>query len=331
MLTLKALLSIPAVLSTAILAHALATPEFIRIDPNDVNSTITVSLTGGERCKKKELRAIHDGFVEMTQLFQAATKLDWNGPAERDFFGTRERLGNYTALVEGNLRRASQYPFLDANTTQIHVRCDDPLEKCRECSRKDGNHVAYNIGNEAHINFCDSFSDMPMLNIAVDTKSSLDMLAYYNRATIWARQLMHISNVGVGIVEKAVADSQSGPHTPWRTYTYTGPLNTSALAGVADDHPDTKGPNNIRALKYAYGVNRAKLLAVLSTQMPYDALNNPENYALYAQARYVMNKKGFYPNLPVMQFDDEMAVLANEQLQDGPRPRFGCFIKPDVA
>jgi hypothetical protein len=155
---------------------------------------------------------------------------------------------------------------------------------------------------------------------------------YYNRATIWARMVMHIGDVGVAIVEKAIparANSTSGRE--WETITTEGAMNTTVLAGVLNDRPDGNGPNDIQTLKYAYGVTRAKLLAVLSTQMPYDAANNAENYALYAQARYVLQNKGFYPNVPVMDFPNELSVLTNEQLQDGERSKYAYFASSDVV
>ncbi|KAF2465869.1 uncharacterized protein BDR25DRAFT_294415 [Lindgomyces ingoldianus] len=339
MLTLSTLLSLPVFLSTTIIAHALAAPELTYRDNKDDNDNLAASLTGGEKCDKKELKAIQEGFVEMNKLFQASIKVNWNRSAEQEFFGKPERLQNYTAMVEANLLRASQYSYLQGNTTRnpdIHVRCDDPMKKCQECTRKEGKHVAYTIGNDPHINFCERYFDLPKLDDAVEKAagnltSNLEIMSYYNRATAWARQVMHISAVGVGVVEKAVVNSQSQTTFVWTTYQYTGPLNVSFLAGVKNEHPDTNGPNNIEALKYGYGANRAKLLAVLSTQMPYDALNNPDNYALYAQARYVMEKKGLYPNFPVMQFDDEMEVLSNEQLQDGARPRYACFDALDIV
>ena len=108
-------------------------------------------------------------------------------------------------------------------------------------------------------------------------------------------------------------------------------MNTSVLAGVLNERPDMGGPDHVQTLKYAYGATRAKLLAVLSTQMPYDATNNAENYALYAQARYVMREKGFYPSLPIMDFPNEATVLTNENLQDGERIRHAYFDMTDVV
>jgi hypothetical protein len=95
-------------------------------------------------------------------------------------------------------------------------------------------------------------------------------------------------------------------------------------------HPQTAGPNNIQALKYAYGATRSKLLATLSTQEPYDTANNAESYALYAQARYVLAKKEFYPNMPVIEFTNEASLLANNQLQEGEKKRYACYDASDV-
>jgi len=108
-------------------------------------------------------------------------------------------------------------------------------------------------------------------------------------------------------------------------------MNTTVLAGVLNDRPDGPPGQAVQTLKFAYGVVRAKLLAVLSTQMPYDAANNAENYALYAQARYILKKKAFYPNVPVMDFPNELSVLTNEQLQDGERWKYAFFDSSDVV
>ena len=140
---------------------------------------------------------------------------------------------------------------------------------------------------------------------------------------------MHISAVGTAIVEKVVPNVQPNS-SEWTTSISNAAMNTSFLAGVRNEHPKTPGPNDIQALKWAYGATRAKLVAVLSTQEPYDAPNNAENYALFAQARYVMEKKNFYPNLPIVEFDNEATVLANDQLQEGEKQRYACFDQTDV-
>jgi hypothetical protein len=297
-------------------------------------------LTGGEGCSSSDIEDIRDGFIEMTELFQAALPYDPNGQPAVELFGQPLRIANYSSMIESNLQRAAQYANLKGNETvnpDVHVRCDDPNKICKMGNNREGNHVAYNMGNLPMINFCKDYFKMGGLEERVDRKSGNQMEKerlheYYNRATIWARMVMHIGDVGVAIVEKAIparANSTSGRE--WETITTEGAMNTTVLAGVLNDRPDGNGPNDIQTLKYAYGVTRAKLLAVLSTQMPYDAANNAENYALYAQARYVLQNKGFYPNVPVMDFPNELSVLTNEQLQDGERSKYAYFASSDVV
>lgn len=145
--------------------------------------------------------------------------------------------------------------------------------------------------------------------------------------------IMHVSAVGRAVVATTQPNPNPNSTNEWlTTYTARGPMRLSVLAGVSDGKPDTgDAPNDVRELKYAYGVTRAKLLATLSTQTPYDPANNAENYALYALARYVMLRKGFYPDLPIMDFGNDMAVLTNEMIQDGEREKFACFEMPDVV
>ena len=143
--------------------------------------------------------------------------------------------------------------------------------------------------------------------------------------------VMHFAEVGTAVVVKPVANTQPNATSEWSLDISEGPMNTSVLAGVMDAHPDTNGPNNIRILKYAFGVARSKLLATLSTQNAYDAANNAENYALYAQARYIMQKKNFFPNMPIMNFGNDLAVMTNKQIQDGDQKKFACFEMSDVV
>lgn len=143
--------------------------------------------------------------------------------------------------------------------------------------------------------------------------------------------VMHISGVGSAVVATAVPNNQTNSTSEWMVVNSEGPMNTSFLAGVMDARVDTPGPNNVRILKYAYGVTRAKLLASLSTQNPYDAANNAENYALYAQARYIMQEKGFFPNMPIMSLGNDMAILTNSQMQDFDKKKYACFEMTDVV
>lgn len=342
MLTLRALLSLPTLLSIVLVTHAAVPADdgVIAEGKGRAKPELAAALTGGEGCTSSDIEDIRDGFVEMTELFQAALPYDQNGQPAIELFGQPLRIANYSSLIESNLRRAAQYANLKGNETvnpDVHVRCDDPNNICKTGNKREGNHVAYNMGNLPMINFCKDYFKLDGLEERIDEKAGNQMEKerlheYYNRGTLWARMVMHIGGVGVAVVEKAIparANSTSGRE--WETVITEGAMNTTVLAGVLNDRPDGNGPNDVQTLKYAYGVTRSKLLAVLSTQMPYDAANNAENYALYAQARYILQKKGFYPNVPVMDFPNELSVLTNEQLQDGERCKYAYFDSSDVV
>ncbi|KAF1977918.1 hypothetical protein BU23DRAFT_275955 [Bimuria novae-zelandiae CBS 107.79] len=349
MLTLKALLSLPIFLSTTIITHAFAAPGsspsgsdgssgYIDVDKKELFLNYAASLTGGEGCKDKDLKWIRDGFSEMNKMFAAAQDPDFENETEIEFFGRPYRINNYTDLIRGNLRRAAQYANLQGNATvnpDIHVRCDDPAKICDDGNKRDGKHPAYNIGNEPHINFCKKYFDLDPLDEQVDSEagkelSKLGLGKYVNRASLWARMVMHISDVGQAIVLRPIANPSPNATREWEMSATTGAMNTSVLAGVMDEQKKTPGPN-IRVLKYAYGVTRAKLLATLSTQTNYDALNNAENYALYALARYVILTKGFFPNMPIVSFGNDMAVLTNDQILDGDYKKSAYFDSTDVV
>ena len=126
---------------------------------------------------------------------------------------------------------------------------------------------------------------------------------------------MHISVVGTAVLESKNPNGSGGiSHIP---------MGNSFLAGVKSSQP-----NN---LKYAYGALRAKWIAALSPQEPYDAPNNPENYAMYAQARYLEETKNIYPRNPVLDLTNQSALLADEKLQDSANPKYACFSRPDVV
>lgn len=340
--TLRTLLSLPILLLVPLVTHASSVPEdgVIAEQKGKARPELAAALTGGEGCTPSDIEDIRDGFIEMTELFQAALPYDQNGQPAIELFGQPLRIANYSTMIEDNLKRAAQYGNLQGSETvnpDVHVRCDDPANICKTGNKREGDHVAYNMGNLPMINFCREYFKLDGLEERVDKKAGNQMEKerlneYYNRATLWARMVMHISDVGVAVVEKAIPARTNSPSgKEWDTVVTEGAMNTTVLAGVLNDRPDGTGPKDLQTLKYAYGTTRSKLLAVLSTQMPYDAANNAENYALYAQARYVLEKKGFYPNVPVMDFPNELSVLTNEQLQDGERCKYAYFDASDVV
>ena len=191
MLTLRTLLSLPVLVSTTLIAHALASGDGF-IDKNEKGAQrgdYAARLTGGEKCDDEEMKQIRDGFDEMNMIFQAAVRVDWAGQAELEFFGNRQRVQKYTSMIEANLVRAAQYANLRGNATRnpdIHVRCDDPNDMCDEGNKKDGKHMAYNIGNDPHIVFCKRYFNLDPMEETVDKEArnpqtNRDIMQYYTR------------------------------------------------------------------------------------------------------------------------------------------------------
>jgi hypothetical protein len=274
----------------------------------------------------------------MTALFAATVPFDLSSQPAVEFFGA-SIISNYTDLIASNLQRAANYGIVEGDgeegavNADIHIRCDDPMDLCGLGNQRDGRHAAYNIGNDPHVVFCDEYFNMAKLDERIDQKAQDQMekdrlMSYYNRASLWARMVMHFSDIGIAIVERAEAAPPNST-TEWTIISSEGPMNTSVLAGVLNERPE--GPNDPQTLKFAYGVTRSKLLAVLSTQMPYDAVNNAENYALYALAQYIVQREGFYPAVPIMDFPNEASVITNENLQDGERTKYAYFDMVDVV
>ena len=96
-----------------------------------------------------------------------------------------------TDFVVENLLHAHVYSYAhgaEASNPDIHVRCDDPYRVCGSCSVGQGEYLAYNIGNEPHINFCPSYFRLGELSAIVNEVTGNktlkeDMDAYYNRGT----------------------------------------------------------------------------------------------------------------------------------------------------
>lgn len=340
MLATRTLLTLSSILFSVLITHAYARRDgMINEEKGESSPAFATSLTGGEGCDPSDLEDIHDGFAEMAHLYVSILPYDSTSTPSVEFFGTLTRSGNYTDMVATNLQRAANYGMLagtkGAVNGDIHVRCDDPMGICKLGNKREGNHAAYNIGNDAHVVFCKDYFQLGSLDKTIDKKSNNQMereklWSYYNRAALWARMVMHFSDIGKAVVHRA---TPGGPNSTseWTINVSEGAMNTSVLAGVLNERPETNSPKDPQTLKYAYGATRSKLLAVLSTQMPYDAANNAENYALYALGQYIVKRKGFYPSVPIMDFPNEATVLTNENLQDGERNKYANFDMPDVV
>jgi hypothetical protein len=339
--TLRALLALPPVLLSTLITHAYAYPDGVIGDEKGAaRPTFATALTGGEGCSFSNIDDIRNGFSDMTILFSAAVPFDYSTQPALEFFSA-SILADYNDLIASNLHRASNYGILEGEegpvNADIHIRCDDPMDLCDKGDKREGDHAAYNIGNDPHLVFCSDYFRMDDLNDRIAKKADNQMekdglMNYYNRAALWARMVMHISSIGAAVVERPVpasSNSADGWSSEWTVEVSQGAMNTSVLAGVLNERPEA--PNDPQTLKYAYGATRSKLLAVLSTQMPYDAANNAENYSLYALAQYIIATKGFYPAVPIMDFPNEASVLTNENLQDGERIKYAYFDMVDVV
>ncbi|KAF1829973.1 hypothetical protein BDW02DRAFT_123879 [Decorospora gaudefroyi] len=341
MLTFNTLLTLPPFLLSSLITYAYARPDGVIGDEKGPSRpAYATALTGGEGCSSSDIDDIRDGFSDMTRLLASAVPFDSTNQPAKEFFGS-SILANYTGMITANLQRAANYGILEggpgAVNADIHIRCDDPMKTCDVGNRREGDHAAYNIGNDPHVVFCSDYFKMEDLDKRIDRKAENQMeqdnlMNYYNRAALWVRMVMHFSDIGEAVVERATPSPVSiGSEwtAEWTVNVAQGAMNTSVLAGVLNERPD--GHDDDQTLKYAYGATRSKLLAVLSTQMPYDAANNAENYALYALAQYIIQNKGFYPALPIMDFPNEASVLTNENLQDGERVKYAYFDMVDVV
>jgi hypothetical protein len=157
------------------------------------------------------------------------------------------------------------------------------------------------------VNFCPTYFKLEGLQDRIKKKADNQMekerlTEYYNRGknivcnvqghilttlgTVWARMVMHFAEVGSAVIDRAVP-ARGNSTQEWTFVRSRGPMNTSVLAGVWNDRPDSGMPSDVQTLKYAYGVTRAKLLAILTTQEPYDAANNVSlTYLMKAQDTY---------------------------------------------
>ena len=205
MFSVRRILSLPIYLSTAITFALAATPQGCisndNTDKNICGPSLAAQLTGGEGCQPKQLKEIRDGFANMNSLFKAALNPNFDtGDPEREFFGQRDRIANYTSLIESNIQRASWYAHPAGSSTRnpdIHVRCDDPNGACEDGGKQDGKHVAYNIGNDPHINFCRKYFSLDGLdetveNVAKDQKNNMDLTNYYNRGIFFALSIRRL-------------------------------------------------------------------------------------------------------------------------------------------
>jgi hypothetical protein len=182
------------------------------------------------------------------------------------------------------------------------------------------------------ITFCPTYFKLGKLEdivllLADDVKARQPLNAYFNRGMqshaqlfarlvnrrwlrfvagmIWLRHLMLIPSVGQGVGGRPS-------------------LGNIDLVGVKRD------PDQTAQLKFAYGSLRAKWLVKVDLQSPTDPVNNVENYAMFALARYVRKVLGIYPSNPMLDLTSKSALLASTKFQNSTNPKYSCYDRDDI-
>ena len=189
MLTNGSLLWLPILLTASFITQVIAVPGGVIAEDSGPRPELAAALTGGEGCSATNIEDIRSGFVEMTELYKAATPYDGNGQPATEFFGSPLRIANFSDMIESNLRRARIYANLkgsEIKNPDVHIRCDDPQKICDRGNDRDGYHAAYNMGNAPMVNFCPTYFKLEGLQYRIkkneDSQMENERLTdYYNR------------------------------------------------------------------------------------------------------------------------------------------------------
>ena len=284
--------------------------------PNNV-TTLSIVLTGFEECNANSHQYgtsvdwktwIIDGFKEHDTMSIGEWKLgqdgqewgypdiDWTSAPAIEFFGPGYKNNDYRDQIQNNLdqqanmdyawffgwRLVSRMIFLlfvvpPLTNTSQHVRCDDPASEClnKVTRTRKGSTEAYTLHHEDdqcspyenNINFCPKYFDLPKLADALSNAAQYqgtrnNLRQYWNRACVWAHESLHVSWLGTPIAsgERYMRDIVIS--YSWKAYRVV----------------DTK------YLSYSDGV------------LNWEAFNNPQNYAYFMLANYVLKKYEWYPS-----------------------------------
>ncbi|GIZ45672.1 hypothetical protein CKM354_000882900 [Cercospora kikuchii] len=261
-------------------------PE-LRCDSFTNTSAQSVVLIGYEGCDKipNGHAFLREGFESMNKLAmpmdpinrgdpQRYKPIDWKSAAAIEFFGPGYKTGQfdvYRETIQKNMDRLASTDSAFFLGWRLHVRCDDPKN---ECSCFDGTETeAYTMHDDKYkdqINFCPRYFELKSLEQAVhadkkDQKNFDVIKKYWNRSCVWAHEILHVSWLG----------TPANPIWPYM-----------------QDQQIEKGGIWWRA----YRVLDVKYLAYSRKAQPWEAINNPQNYAFFALANYVQEVKGFYPS-----------------------------------
>lgn len=257
-------------------------------------------LFGYDECKKRGLNKakINDAYYDMYYLTNTDgiyKDIDWNSAAALEYLGPPANNKKYQARIQKLLLQASATSSgYGKNIHYIHVRCDDPAGMCTKDCGPDGTDegkaktIAYASQSDekgySQINFCPPFFDKNRLrNTAIDYGKGLGAPKKYwadkydNTARIFLHELMHLDYF---------MDVSSGDHV----WDLTIQLKNSG------------------SIQNVYGPTYSKVMARYQAipqppEEPYSGYyvsRNADSMAWYATARYVQDKLGVYPHLPIV-------------------------------
>lgn len=259
-------------------------------------SDLATRLIGWEGCttaRGMPRAVVYSGWQQSWKLMnrmkeEANGGMDFNSAAAIEYLGPPAlNQGQQAAFNDIFLNLASIQPgyITTPFDWRIHVRCDDPAQKC-PCGSQNGP-VAYTVNRAAddglpRINFCpkyfardtlDTVMKNADLNQAVEVYA--DMNKYQaNQGATWFHELLHIDWVSLS-----------------NSYGY----NNEIIDIRVEFQRATGGTSWVTA----YGPIGTKLLARWGISTGWWIIQNAESFTMYAIAKLVQYKIGIYPHLPL--------------------------------
>ncbi|MCJ1371368.1 hypothetical protein MMC20_002583 [Loxospora ochrophaea] len=273
---------------------------------------VGTSLYGYNGCKKAGFSKakINNAYYDMWKLTNRdgiKKNIDWNSAAALEFLGPPANNGVQQESIQQLFDTAASVTYSNLNpyAHYIHVRCDDPRKDCsNQCKPSTGKPnpdqkgltLAYSMQEDpddgySMINFCPPFFRMRRLEDAALNfgKSRTPPLNYWlrnyeNTALVFLHELFHL-NYFMGtdgsnhVTDMSISFNKRDENNELYTVTEVayGPSNTKIMARFQELK---KYPDNFRAGYYV--------------------MRNSDNLAWFALAKYVQDRIGVYPHLPII-------------------------------
>ncbi|KAI9170782.1 hypothetical protein HJFPF1_00255 [Paramyrothecium foliicola] len=280
----------------------VAALDISKYDLSTFDSNVTdlaTRLTGWEGCDVDERRLIYAGWQQswkiMNLLYKEASAINFNEAAAVEYLGP-------PALNQGEQSAIQDELLMNLATIQpgyvttpfdwrLHVRCDDPKNRC-PCGSKRRVHAYTSNKDEksglARINFCPLYFGSQnlddMMKFGGDKSMGEDWwtnLENYipNKARTWIHELLHIDWVA------KAKDYGSNQHV------------TDLVIRIATRSDD----GSIKHIfTKVYNPDLVKALARFGKDTGKWVMTNSDSLTLYALARYVQKAMGnIYPHLPL--------------------------------